>query len=445
MGDQLQQASRASQPEGFHLYEGGEVAEELRRSLTHVRIAPHVENFPIAAFRGCDKLIELQLNEGLQIIENVAFMSCTALRSVIIPSTVTDVGKYAFAECSSLIELQLNEGLRFIWGSSFNGCTTLQSVTLPSSVTMLGEMAFCGCFNLVDIQLNEGLKLLGQEAFLICKSLRSVTVPSTVTVLGNSAFCGCSSLVEVQLNEGLQNIGAGTFYNCTALRSVTIPSTVTELGGIAFTGCRNLTEVIFLGGEWLFNQEFFDCGFRRDEQGLLDREALDEMLFDENRNFAFHGCQMTTVKISISWAVTERMARLPCECMLAVEEKIHTFCRLELLQDGDVLACFPVVRMAPGDEAGDDSDDDEDDDTFEVRDTNHETARSLHQVLQLISFHELKESSILLELAIWKSKIDEPASVAREDCRVAIPDPAKSLIMEYCGFVGFLEPTIEGA
>ncbi|EJK53262.1 hypothetical protein THAOC_27331, partial [Thalassiosira oceanica] len=215
-----------------------------------------------------------------------------------------------------------------------------------------------------------------------------------------------------------------------ALRSVTIPSTVTELGACLFSGCTNLSEVIFLGGKRLFNQEFFDCCVRREELGLLDQEALDEMLFDEDGDFTFHGCQMITVKISISWAVTERLAKLPRECMLSVEEKIHTLRRLELLQDGDVLACFPVVRMAPGDEAEDNSDD-EDDDKFELRDTNHETARSLYQVLQLIAFHELKESSILLELAIWKSKIDEPASVAREDCRIAIPDPAKSLIMDY--------------
>ncbi|EJK61792.1 hypothetical protein THAOC_17656 [Thalassiosira oceanica] len=59
MGDQLQQA--ASQPDVFLLYEGGEVVEELRRSLTHVRVAPHVKKIPDRAFRGSDTLIDLQL------------------------------------------------------------------------------------------------------------------------------------------------------------------------------------------------------------------------------------------------------------------------------------------------------------------------------------------------------------------------------------------------
>ena len=63
----------------------------------------------------------------------------------------------------------------------------------------------------------------------------------------------------------------------------------------------------------------------------------------------------------------------------------------------------------------------------------------------LIVFHELKESSIVIELAMCKSRIDGTTPVRREDCRVAIPDPAKKLVMEYCGFMGFLEPVIEGA
>ncbi|EJK44409.1 hypothetical protein THAOC_37051, partial [Thalassiosira oceanica] len=78
-----------------------------------------------------------------------------------------------------------------------------------------------------------------------------------------------------------------------------------------------------------------------------------------------------------------------------------------------------------------------------VEDTNDETAGSLHLALRLISFHELKESSIVIELAMWKSSMVEDR--ARADCRITVPDPAKSLIMDYCGFAGFLEPAIEGA
>ncbi|EJK57122.1 hypothetical protein THAOC_22870, partial [Thalassiosira oceanica] len=429
MGDQLQRA--ASQPEVFLLYEGGEVTEDLRRSLTHVRVGPQVKEIPNGAFRGCDTLIDLQLNEGLQVIGARAFHGCTSLIKLQFNEGVTKLGRFAFAECSSLIELHLKEGLQVIGGGAFYGCKALRSVTLPSGVTDL-EATFCGCTNLAEVCLNEGLRIIGDYTFKLCTVLRSVTIPSNVVELGNEAFSNCGNMFNVRLNEGLQIIGTGAFFDCTALRTVALPSTVTELGTYAFHSCSNLSEVILLSGERLLNQEFVDCGFHRGV--LLDQGAMKEMLFVEGRHFAFDGCPLTTVKISIPWAVTERMERLPQDCMLPIEERIHSLRLLEQLQDGEILACFPVVRTAAGAQEG----------TYEVKDTSHETASSLFQVLKVIAFHELKESSILIDLAMWKSRINGKRVESRADCRVSIPDPAKSLIMEYCGFACFLEPSIEG-
>ena len=114
------------------------------------------------------------------------------------------------------------------------------------------------------------------------------------------------------------------------------------------------------------------------------------------------------------------MDKLSPECRQSVEDRIRNLPRLQLLQDGNVLACFPVVSRAPGVEAEDDSDTDDVADEVDVQDTNNETATSLYQVLQLIAFHELKESSIPLELAIWKARIEEMTSVPRADCRVRV-------------------------
>jgi len=255
------------------------------------------------------------------------------------------VGKYAFAECSSLIELHLKEGLQVIGGGAFYGCKALRSVTLPSGVTDL-EATFCGCTNLAEVCLNEGLRIIGDYTFKLCTVLRSVTIPSNVVELGNEAFCNCGNMFDERLNEGLQIIGTEAFFDCTALRTVALPSTVTELGTYAFHSCSNLSEVILLSGERLLNQEFVDCGFHRGV--LLDQGAMKEMLFVEGRHFAFDGCPLTTVKISIPWAVTERIERLPQDCMLPIEERLHSLRLLEQLQDGEILACFPVVRTAAG-------------------------------------------------------------------------------------------------
>ncbi|EJK52257.1 hypothetical protein THAOC_28494, partial [Thalassiosira oceanica] len=282
-----------------------------------------------------------------------------------------------------------------------------------------------------------GLEIIGADAFLYCEALQQVTLPSSVTKLGDCAFQGCSSLTKVEFNEGMQIIAdLYAFRFCSALRSVTIPSSVTTLGHQTFANCTNLSEVILLGGGRLLNEKFLDRGLFSG-QGVLNHRRLNAMVglknSDKAHEFAFCGCPLTAIKVSVP-GLSDRMARLPQECRPSIEGRIREVSRLELAQNGTILACFPIVIRAPEDEFGQN--------TIHVQDTDNQTAESLHQVLRLISFHELKESSILIELAVWKSRLFEDQ--ARADCRTSVPGPAKSLIMEYCGFTGFLEPAIEG-
>jgi len=196
--------------------------------------------------------------------------------------------------------------------------------------------------------------------------------------------------------------------------------------------------VILLGRERDLDQEFLARGVFREEQGLLNQGEPNGVL-----NFLFSRCPLTTVKIPIFGAVSERMSRLLPHCRVSVEERIRNLHRLELTQDGTFLACFPAVSVASNDDIEDDLNT-----AFDFQDTDLETletAQSLYKVLQLIAFHELRESSILIELAMWKSlRIDDDQ--ARADYqRVPIPDPAKTLIIAYCGFAGFLARANEGA
>ena len=343
--------------------------------------------------------MNVKLNEGLQVIGARAFNGCVALRSVTVPSSVTKLVEHAFCGCTDLVELQLGEGLQVIGQRAFYDCVALRSVAVPSSVTKLGGRAFYDCMHLVELRLNEGLQIIGYLSFSKCTGLQSVAIPSTVSELGGFAFCDCFNLAKVQLNEGLQTIGEYAFAYCLALRSVTIPETVTELGGSAFSNCSDLSEVILSGDRRLLNQEFLARGRFSEEQGLL-LEAIDEILFDDDRNFAFRGCPLTTIKISITRTLSERMARLLPKCRVSVEERIRNLPCLDLTIDGNVLACFPVVERAQDDDAEDGSDSEAEDNLFGVQDINLETARSLYRVLQLIAYHELKESSILIELAV---------------------------------------------
>ena len=437
-------SKRGREPEVF-LYDGEESAEELwdrRDDITRVRIGPRVEEIPRGAFRDFTNLTEVEFDDegALQVIGEGAFVRCTSLRCMTLPPGVTKLSESAFKECYNLAELNLNDGLQTIGADAFGYCENLKSVTLPLTVTRLGEYAFSNCHNLVELLLNEGLQCIGELAFLRCTSLRSVTIPSTVLELGERAFQECKNLANVQISEGVQTIGDCAFGFCKALRSVTLPSTVRRVGELAFYYCSNLAEVIFLGGEHFLNHDFL---VRRlsDGEGILKQDMID-VLTSDGRAFSFS--PLNGVKLSIAWAVSERIACLPLEHRLSIEDRIRKLPRLGIVSDKNVMAYFPLVRRDP--DADDDSDseeEEEEEEWLDIKDANNETAGSVYLALQLIAFYELKESSILIELAMWKSRIVGDRS--RADCRVAIPGPAKSLIMEYCGFAGFLRPAVDCA
>lgn len=105
------------------------------------------------------------------IIGASVFSDCRSLTSVIIPSSVTEIG----------------------WGV-FKYCRSLTSVNIPSSVTEIGEYAFYNCSSLTSVDIPSSVTSIGERAFYDCSGLRSIyvyagTVPSTVA----GAFEGCDS------------------------------------------------------------------------------------------------------------------------------------------------------------------------------------------------------------------------------------------------------------
>jgi hypothetical protein len=143
-----------------------------------------------------------------------AFRSCSALREVVLPRSITHVGEYVFYEC-----------------------TSLTSVTLPDSLTHLGEWAFHKCTSLTSVTFPNSLTYIGDYAFQVCTSLTSVTLPDSLTHVGEWAFNGCTSLTSVTLPASLTHIGKYAFVGCTSLAQVNMPPVRPVIGERAFEGC----------------------------------------------------------------------------------------------------------------------------------------------------------------------------------------------------------------
>ena len=167
------------------------------------------------------------------------------------------IGSYAFYECSKLKSLSLPSGVTEIGSSAFRDCIGLTSLTLPSGVTEIGSSAFEGCRGLSSLTLPPGVTKIGSSAFEGCSRLTSLTIHSDVTEIGPSAFWGCTGLKDVSfyvngdfeayLTKGHPYIGCDCgikyYLNDEEITSIVVPSSITTLGKYAFQRCSNLLSV----------------------------------------------------------------------------------------------------------------------------------------------------------------------------------------------------------
>ena len=354
----------------------------IPKDVTIVRFHPSVVEVEDEAYKDCKQLREVLFDDGLRKIGGYAFSGCTSLSSITLPSTVTEIGDSAFQYCINLRVVVLNDGLQKIGRSAFYYCTSLSSITLPSTVTEVDELAFHDCSNLSKVVFNDGLQKIGKFAFWYCTSLESITLSSTVTEIGHGAFQECRELRKVIFNEGLQKIGKWALEYCTSLESITLPSTVTEIGDWAFRYCNNLRKVVLHGVPRGIGED----AFRRCRS--LERftfptisSRLDNLIHTGNWEEIEN--EVNEVRGVVEWSNDE------------------LFVSTEAMGGGKN---WNAVR------------------------------KRLDKITRLIFCYELKEATSMLELALWKFKLDQVDKanpIPRKKCRMDAPGPVKDIILQY--------------
>ena len=125
--------------------------------------------------------------------------------------------------------------------SILNGNSTITKVVIPKSVTTLGRSAFFSCRSLTSIDIPNSVTSIGDYAFVACSGLTSINLPNGVTSIGKEAFSSCSGLKSINLPNDVTSIGERAFSGCTSLTSINIPNSVTSIEVLAFNGCSSVT------------------------------------------------------------------------------------------------------------------------------------------------------------------------------------------------------------
>ena len=143
---------------------------------------------------------ELDLTDtALTEIADGAFAHNPVLRSVILPDTVTRIGKDAFRECGNLISVTANR------------------------ITEIGDGAFCGCENLTDIRFEwENVRTIGAYAFcdvpINTPDESACLYLDSLEQIGESAFSGAGCATSLYAFRFSGAIPSGAF------RAVGMPS-----------------------------------------------------------------------------------------------------------------------------------------------------------------------------------------------------------------------------
>lgn len=318
-------------------------------ALKNINIPSAITEIGKYAFYDCKALTSLELPSGLAAIGELAFFNCGALESIdvasgnthyrseenclienstntiilgsinsTVPSSATSIAAYAFSG-SAIASLNIPSTITEIGESAFTGCASLNSITIPfvggsnateaSASTLFGYIfgskpfeggalthqpyeltesenyyipaslktvtitggallygSFYNCSNITKIVIGDDITVMEEYAFFNCSSLTSITIGSgiteisgrafyngnsitelilsdNITSIGNYAFSGFSSITELVIGDGVENIGGYAFFECTSLTTLTIGKGVQKIGTAAFKNCTELSTV----------------------------------------------------------------------------------------------------------------------------------------------------------------------------------------------------------
>ena len=186
-----------------------------------------------------NKLIEVEIANGIEMLNEKIFMDCHRLKGIQLPNSLTRISSRAFQNCFALSDINIPTRLNSLNDHVFHGCENIKNITIPDSLTSLGIGAFENCYGLEFVKLHSNINdnFIPGQCFEYCSNLRSINIPDGIKLISNFAFYQCCLLNSITIPSSVSNLASGAFENCYGLKNVVCLMTQ-NIDSYSSTGCQ---------------------------------------------------------------------------------------------------------------------------------------------------------------------------------------------------------------
>ena len=228
----------------FNNYPGNNTNVELKLVKISFEDGSTCEEIKQKAFLYCTYLTSLELPSSLRICETAAFEGCTALRDIHVESL----------EAWLNIEFEYYDTMFTYAENLYVGGELLEGeLTIPSSITKIGAGAFSGYKKITSLTLGSHVEYIDVNAFKDCTGL--LRIVSSAQDANISAFSGCSSVNTVIVRAGAEKTLKSICNGCSSMKTLYVPASILrgDFGSIA-----NLKDLYYAGTEAEFKANDLD-------------------------------------------------------------------------------------------------------------------------------------------------------------------------------------------
>ena len=130
------------------------------------------------------------VGEGITTLYDRTFRRFYALETVVLPNTLTTIGAAGsgvFQSCTALKNIVIPESVTILGEGAFVECTSLKSINIPSGITRIEKNTF-NASGIESIEFHEGVTYFGAQAFRDCKQLKEVIINAPEFTVEANAF-----------------------------------------------------------------------------------------------------------------------------------------------------------------------------------------------------------------------------------------------------------------